>query len=200
MRARVVVFDVGNVLLRWDPALVYPELSPAQCAEFFDEVGFFAWNLEQDRGRSWQEGVAHLSALYPHRAELIARFDERWEDSLPGAIEGSVAILEQLAAKGVPLYAITNFSHETWLRTRDRFPFLYRHFRDVVVSGRERLVKPELAIYQTLLSRNMLEPGACLFIDDSPINVSGARAAGMKAVHFTSAAQLHEDLNKEGLL
>lgn len=193
-----VIFDVGNVLIRWDPALVYPDLSPEALAAFFAEVDFHAWNLEQDRGRDWDAAVAAASARHPHRAELIARFHHRWHDSVPGEMPGTPAILRALHAADVPLFAITNFSAAKWAETRDRFDFL-RLFRDVTVSAHEGLVKPDPAIWGVCLSRNGLPAAGTLFIDDSPPNVAAAAALGLDALHFTDAPALAEALRARGL-
>jgi 2-haloacid dehalogenase len=200
--SRAVVFDVGNVLIRWDARLVFHSLLPdADAVEtFMAEVGFDAWYLEQDRGRSWDEGVAVLSAAHPHRAEVIAAFHARWQESVPGEIAGSVEILEDLRAAGVPLYAITNFSAEKWLESVARFPFLGSAFRDVVVSARERLVKPDPAIFEVCLRRNGLQASDCVFIDDSPRNIAAAAALGFDAVHFTGPEALRSALTGRGLL
>ncbi len=197
---RAVIFDVGNVLIRWDARLLYRTLLPDEAAidAFFAEVDFAAWNLEFDRGRGWEEGVAELAARHPHRAALLRAFHDRWQDTVPGAIDGSVAILESLAAAAVPLYAITNFSAEKWLETRARFPFLGR-FRDAVVSGDEGLVKPDPAIFRLCLARNGLAAADCIFIDDSGPNVAGAAALGIDAIRFTSPEALRADLGRRGL-
>jgi FMN phosphatase YigB (HAD superfamily) len=199
---RAVIFDVGNVLIRWDARLVYRDLLPDAAAidAFFAEVGFDAWNVEQDRGRSWDDGVALLSAAHPHRAGLIAAFHERWQDSVPGVIEGSVAVVEDLCAAGVPLYAITNFSSEKWLESVVRFPFLGECFRDVVVSAREGVLKPDPAIFRVCLERNGLSAGDCVFVDDSAKNVAGAAALGFDTIRFTGAEALRAALVARGLL
>jgi 2-haloacid dehalogenase len=118
---------------------------------------------------------------------------------VPGAIEGSVAILERLAEQGVPLYAITNFSAEKFAEARARFPF-FSHFRDIVISGEERLMKPDAAIYRLCLERTGLDAGACIFIDDSAANVAAAAAIGIDAILFESPEQLSQALAERGLL
>lgn len=196
-----VVFDVGNVLIEWDPNHLYIELIPdaGERTAFLTDICTMDWNLEQDRGRSWEEATRELQAKYPETAELIAAYSDRWHDMVPGDISGSVEILNQLKASGVPLYAITNFSREKWSEAGERFPFLTNSFIDVVVSAHEEVVKPDARIYEILLERNGLTAENGVFIDDSPKNVEGARAVGLKAVHFGSSEQLREDLKAMGL-
>ncbi len=198
---KTVVFDVGRVLIHWDARLVWRNdfATEAEIDAFLDEIGFAAWNLEQDRGRSWAEGVRVASAAHPHRAALIGKMDRDWHAAVPGAIEGSVAILDALHAAGHPLYAITNFSAEKWEESRARFPFLATRFRDVVVSAHERIVKPDPAIYRVLLERNALAAEDCVFIDDSEKNVAGARSVGMDAIHFTGPEALRDALAERGI-
>ena len=197
-----VIFDVGNVLIRWDARLLYRSLLPDEAAidAFFDEVGFHDWNVAFDRGTPWDEGVAERSARHPHRADLLAAFHHRWHDTVPGPVEGMPELLADLDAAGVPLYAITNFSGEKWAETQARFPFLTNTFRDVVVSGHEGMLKPEPGIYRRCLDRNGLEAGRSVFIDDSAANVAGAAALGIDALHFTSASALAAALAARGLL
>ena len=201
MRVDTVVFDVGNVLIRWDPRHLYRRIfdDPAEMERFLAEVCTDAWNLEQDRGRSWAEAVAERVALFPAHEALIRAYSDRWHDMVPGEVEGSVAILEALREAGVPLYAITNFSAEKFTEAQARFPFL-RGFRDVVVSAAERLLKPDPAIYRVLLDRNGLDAGRCIFIDDSERNVRAAEGVGMRAHHFRDAPTLAAELRGLGLL
>lgn len=198
---RAVVFDIGNVLLRWEPRRLLGRLLPDAAAvdAFLAEVDFDAWNLAQDAGRSWAEGVAAIAADQPRHAATARAFDARWAEAVPGEVPGSVAILDALAAAGRPLYAITNFSAEKWAETLPRYPFLGR-FRDVVVSAHERLVKPDAAIFRLFLDRNGLAAGDCVFIDDSVANVAGAQAVGMDAIRFTDAPALAAALAARGLL
>jgi 2-haloacid dehalogenase len=199
-RISTVVFDIGNVLIRWDPRNLYRRLIPDETAmeEFLREVCTDAWNIEQDRGRTWAEAVAERVALFPEQEALIRAYDTGWHDMVPGTVEGSVEILEELDEAGVPLFAITNFSAEKFAEARTRFPFLGR-FRDIVVSADERLLKPDPAIYQVLLRRQDIDPRRAVFIDDSPKNVAGAEAVGMTGLHFTSAADLRTRLRELGL-
>ena len=201
MTVSTVVFDVGNVLLRWDVFALYRTLLPDDAAirAFLEEVDFFAWNLELDRGADFDVAVPALSAQFPHRAALIAAYRARWNDSVTGEIAGSVAILRALRRAGVPVYAITNFSGEKWREAQARFDFLREAFIDVVVSADEGLIKPDARIYERLLTRNGLKAADCVFIDDSPHNVAGAKAVGMDAVLFTDPATLERDLRARGL-
>ena len=199
--ATTVVFDVGNVLIEWDPNHLYQHLlpNPAEREHFLTQICSYDWNLEQDKGRSWDEAIEILAAEHPEKRDLIAAYRDRWHDMVPGEIAGTVAILDELKAAQTPLYAITNFSSEKFVEAQNRFPFLKTSFRDIVVSAEERLLKPDLRIYQLLLDRNQLVAGDCVFIDDSPKNVDAARAAGMHAVHFESPDILREELRKLGL-
>jgi len=196
-----VVFDIGNVLLHWEPRALYRQIFATE-----DEVEWFLanvcthdWNLEQDRGRSFAEGVTEASRRHPQHAAAIAAYDTRWTETLTGPITGSVDILGELKARGTPLYAITNFNQDKFRETRARYPFLGA-FRDIVVSGDERVIKPDAAIYRLLLDRNGLKAADCLFIDDSLKNVEGARAVGMMGHHFTSPEALRTELAGLGLL
>lgn len=196
-----VVFDIGNVLVHWEPRALYRKIfaTEAEVEWFITNVCNHVWNLEQDRGRSFAEAVREATARFPEHAEAIAAYDLRWHETVLGPIDGSVAILQELQARGTPLYAITNFNQDKFRETLKRFPFLAA-FRDIVVSGDERLLKPDAAIYRVLLQRNGLEAASCVFIDDSVKNVKGAEAVGMKAIHFTTPAALRSELVGMGLL
>jgi 2-haloacid dehalogenase len=196
-----VVFDIGNVLLHWDPRALYRKIFASE-----DEVEWFLshvctpdWNLEQDRGRSFAEAVAEAARHHPDHAEAIAAFHHRWHETLTHPIDGTIAILDELDAQGTALYAITNWNQDKFRETKLRFPFLNR-FRDIVVSGEEKVVKPDPAIYRILLDRTGLEAADCLFIDDSPRNVRGAGAVGMNAHHFTTPEALRRHLVAAGIL
>ena len=196
-----IVFDIGNVLLRWDPRFLYRKIfdDEAEMEWFLAHVCNPAWNLEQDRGRSFGDAVRELTILHPGHAEAIAAYHSRWQETLPHAIDGSVSILEDLKSRGTGLYAITNWNGEKFREAKARFPFL-DSFRDIVVSGDERLLKPDAAIYRLLLERNALNAADCLFIDDSAANVKGAEAVGMMAHQFRSPELLREALSGNSLL
>lgn len=194
-----VVFDIGNVLIRWDMALLYSQIFADQASmeRFISETDLFGWNLEQDRGRSWQEAEAELIPHFPHYEAEIRAFRGRWHEMVPGAIEETVQIKAQLKAQGTSLYAITNFAADTFAEAQERFPTL-KDFIDIVISADEKLVKPDPAIYQVLLERNGLEAADCLFIDDSLPNVEAARSVGMMAHHFQGPQGLAEELRALG--
>ncbi len=190
-----IVFDIGNVLLRWDPRFLFTQYfdDEAEMEWFLAHVCNHEWNLEQDRGRKFSDAVIERTAKFPGHAEAIAAYDTRWHETLPHAIDGTVAILEELVAREVPVYAITNWNGDKFRETKDRFAFL-NSFRDIIVSGDEKLIKPDPVIYRLLLERNGLTAKDCLFIDDSAANVKGAEAVGMMAHHFTSPEGLRKAL------
>jgi 2-haloacid dehalogenase len=195
----ITVFDIGGVLIDWDPRYLYRKIfdDPERMEWFLREVCTPAWNLEQDRGRPFADAIAERIALYPDHADAIRAFDERWAETVSEAIQGTVEILEALRRAKIPNYAITNFSAEKFEVACEAFPFLGK-FDGIVVSGAEKLIKPDPKIYRLLLERYGLKAGDCLFIDDVPKNVEGARAVGMQAVQFTSPAQLADDLRQRG--
>ncbi|MEM9633194.1 MAG: HAD family phosphatase [Pseudomonadota bacterium] len=197
-----VVFDIGNVLIEWNPEHLYRKLisDENERADFLQAVCSTEWNIQQDLGRTWDEAVQILSTKHPEKADLIAAYSERWHDMVPGEVPGTAEILSELKQKGCPLYAITNFSNEKFAETRERFSFLNDSFRDIVVSAEENLIKPDPRIYQVLLDRNGLEAGNCFFIDDSEKNVEAARDVGMNAHHFKEAGLLRAELVQHGLL
>jgi 2-haloacid dehalogenase len=198
---RAIVFDFGGVLMDWNPRHLYRRIldDPEAVEHFLSEVGFDAWNMEQDRGRPFAEAVKLLSAQFPHRAELIQAYHLRWEESVAGAIEGSVAILEELRAAGHRLYGLSNWSAETFVLARRRYPF-FAWFDAIVLSGEERVCKPDPAIYHALLERAGQPAGACLFIDDSATNIAAADALGFQTIRFESPAQLRANLVGRGLV
>jgi 2-haloacid dehalogenase len=199
--SEAVVFDLGGVLIDWDPRYLYRKLLRDEAAveEFLATVATPEWNAEQDRGRPFAVAVAELAARHPAKASAIAAFHERWPEMLGGDIPGTVALLAELRAGGVPVYALSNWSAETFPLARDRFPFL-GWFDGLVISGEERIAKPDRRIFELLLDRFGLTPAATVFVDDSAANVRAARAVGMDAVLFRDAARLRRDLTTRGLL
>ena len=196
-----VIFDIGMVLISWDPRHLYRKIfeDETKMEWFLGNVCTVPWNVEQDRGRSFADAVKIVSAEHPQYAAEIAAYDLRWHEMLPDAIAGTVDILEALHRRDVPLFAITNWNQDKFRETRLRFPFL-NLFRDIIVSGDEKLIKPDAAIFELCLKRNGLTARECLFIDDSEKNVRGAEAVGMKAHHFTSPHDLKTVLKHHKIL
>jgi 2-haloacid dehalogenase len=186
-RIDTVVFDIGQVLLEWDPRHLYRTIfdDPTDMEWFLSEVCPYSWNLEQDRGRPWPEAEVEAIGRHPKHAAEVRAYRARWSEMVPRDIAGTVAILRSLQQQNVPLYAITNFAADTFVEAQLRFPYL-AEFRGVIVSGRERLLKPDPAIYHRLAEAYGLHLNRCVFIDDSRPNCDTAQRLGMAAIHFTS--------------
>ncbi|RUT96844.1 HAD family phosphatase [Mesorhizobium sp. USDA-HM6] len=197
---RHIVFDIGRVLIHYDPDLPFSRLIPdaEERKWFFDNVCTSAWNIEQDRGRTWEEAEALLIAEHPDHAENIRNFRRHWHDMVPHAYDDSVAIMVGLIESGRDVTMLTNFAADTFAEARRRFDFLDRP-RGVTVSAEIGLIKPDQAIYDHHAAAFGLEPAATLFIDDSQKNVDGAKAAGWQAVLFTDAKALKADLERLGI-
>ena len=195
MPVKAVVFDLGGVLIDWDPRYLYRKLLADEAAveEFLATVCTPEWNAEQDRGRPFAEGVAELVERHPAHAAAIAAYAERWPEMLAGDIPGTVELLAELRAAGMPLYALTNWSAETFVIARERFAFL-SWFDGVLVSGEERKIKPDPAFFRLLQERFGLAPEATFYVDDAEANVAAARALGLDAVRFTGPEQLRREL------
>jgi 2-haloacid dehalogenase len=196
-----VVFDVGRVLFEWDLRHLYARLiaDPAELEWFVTTVVTPEWHYQHDQGRSVAEMVAERSAEYPEHADLIAAWGSRFNESLPGPVPGSLELVEALHVRGVPLYAITNFGADLWASFHPTQP-VFTHFRDIVVSGVEKLVKPDPAIYRLAERRFGLTPQAMLFIDDNAANIAAVEACGWHGHLFTDAARLEIELRERGLL
>jgi len=197
---RHIVFDIGKVLIHYDPEIPFRRLIPDEERRrwFFANLCTHEWNLEQDRGRSWQEAEALLIADFPAEAELIRSFRKHWHEMVSHHYADSVAIMEALIDEGRDVTMLTNFSGDTFAQAKVLFPFLKRP-RGVTVSGDVGLIKPDRAIYDLHATTFGLEPAATLFIDDSVKNVEGAVAAGWQAVHFDGAEKLSADLRRLGV-
>lgn len=187
-----VVFDLGGVLLDWDPTYL---LTPTDV----EELDIDGVQRELDVGAPVEQVRARWQARYPERTATIDHYLDEWPATLPGAIDATVEVFAELRQSGVGLYALSNFSGVLFRRERHRFPFL-DWFDGLVISGDERLVKPDPAIYALLVERYDLDPSTTVFIDDRPANVEGARETGMIAIRFTSAAALRDDLTRLGVL
>ncbi|MBB3930580.1 HAD superfamily hydrolase (TIGR01509 family) [Kaistia hirudinis] len=198
---RHIVFDIGNVLIRWDPEIVYGRIIPDAAARqrFFDDVDIHAWNLEQDRGRSWEDAEAHVIAEFPHYEDNIRAWRRHWHEMVPGPIDETVTILEQLIETGHDVTALTNFAGDTFAEAQARFPYLQR-FRGITVSAEVKLIKPDIAIYEHHVASHGLDPAATLFFDDMPANIEAARAAGWNAERFVDPATMRADLARWGIV
>ncbi len=197
-----VIFDVGHVLYDWNPRVLYERLFEDERAldVFLGEVATREWHFQHDAGRPFADTSAELVKRFPEHAAMIALWGPRFGEQIPGPIAGMVAIVEELDAAGVPLFAITNFSGEFFPPFRAREAAVFDRFRDIVVSGDERLVKPDAAIYRLALDRFGLAPGQAFFVDDNADNIAGAQALGIHAHHFRDAATLRPALVEAGLL
>lgn len=201
VRPTAVVFDLGGVLIDWNPRYLYRKLFDDEAAmeSFLADVVSPEWNGQQDSGRTWAEAVEALSREHPEQRDLIGAYWHRWQETLGDAIAPTVEILEELHRTGVRLYALSNWSAETFPVARPRYPFL-ESFDGIVISGEVKLAKPDPRIFRHLLDRYRLDPAATVFIDDSEANVRAAAAQGIIALRFEDAARLRGDLVRLGLL
>ena len=187
-----VIFDLGNVLIQWDPRHLFRKIfgsDDVAMEHFLSVVCTPEWNEEQDRGRLWQDAVAEAVARHPQHESNINAYFDRWSEMIPGEVEGTVKILEQLRGLNLRLLALTNWSAETFHFAEARFPFL-DWFEGIVVSGRERIIKPDPAIFKLIIERYHLHAEKTVFIDDNVRNVEAAEREGLHGVHFQSADEL----------
>lgn len=202
MTVTAVVFDVGNVLYGWDPDafLVRQIVDDAERLRFIEESDFYGWHDMLDGGRPYAEAAAELGGKFPEYAAVIAAWSDSFGETITGPVPGTHAIVEALDARNVPLFAITNFSADFWPPFFEKEKAFFSRFRDIVVSGEVKLLKPDPAIYWLALDRFRLRPGEALLVDDRRINVDGALAIGMQAHLFTGADDLRRRLEAEALL
>jgi 2-haloacid dehalogenase len=201
VRVSAVVFDLGGVLIDWDPRYLYRSLfdgDEAAMDRFLATVCTPEWNRGQDAGRPWSEAIATLVAEHPEHADLIHAFWDRWPETLGDAIAPTVDVLADLHAARVPLYALSNWSAETFPIARPRYPFL-DWFDGIVISGDVGAAKPDRRIYDALIERHDLDPASLAFVDDVPANVAAAEQLGMLGLTFTSATALRRNLAALGL-
>ena len=200
-RLTTVVFDLGGVLIDWDPRYLYGQLfdDPDEMESFLAEVTTAEWNAHQDAGRPWAEAIELLVAEHPERRELIEAYHRRWPDMLAGEISGTVDVLAELRAAEVRLVALSNWSTEMFPIARERFDFL-AWFEGIVISGDVGVNKPDRRIFEHLVERFGIEPAVALFIDDSSANVDAATALGFHAILFTDPMALRVELVRLGLL
>jgi 2-haloacid dehalogenase len=194
-----LVFDIGGVLIDWNPRHLYRMLfdNEVEMEKFLQNVCSPAWNLKQDAGRSFAEATAELIQQHPEHAELIEAYDTRWEETISGAIEPTVKVLEGLRENGHELYGLSNWSKEKFAIVKDRFTFL-SYFEDIVVSGEVGLIKPDPKIFKLFLKRSCRNAEDCLFIDDSQVNIAAAETLGFYTILFKDAVGLEKRLNEYG--
>ncbi len=197
-----IVFDLGGVLIDWNPAYVYRTIfeDPAEMEYFLTEVCSSEWNEQQDAGRLQSEGTEILVQQFPHYETQIRAFYERWEEMLGGPIHDTVELLRELhAANRHRLYALTNWSHENFPVALQRYDFL-QLFQGILVSGAEKMKKPDPAIFNLLAQRYDITPTSAVFIDDNLRNVRAAGDLGFQSIHFRSASELSTVLRDLGIL
>jgi 2-haloacid dehalogenase len=196
-----VVFDLGGVLIDWDPRHLYRQLftDEDEMESFLADVCSMDWHRRFDAGRPIADGIEELVERHPDHEPMIRAWSDRWQDMFAGEVPGSVAVLEDLSARGVRLLAITNWPGETFPAGRERFGFLDR-FEGVVVSGDEGVAKPDPRLFGILVDRYCVAPARSLFVDDAPANVEAAAALGFATERFTDALALRARVVREGLL
>ena len=201
MQVEAVVFDVGRVLYQWQLAHLFEKIvsDPGRLAKLLDEVVTEEWHFEADAGRALADMVPERIALYPDFEAEIRAYAARFNETIPGPVPGSHALVERLDARGIPLFAITNFGAEFWAGFRPTAP-IFDRFGQIVVSGEEKLAKPDPAIFALAQDRFGKPAEAMLFIDDNPANVEAAAACGWQVHHFTQASALEGDLASRGLI
>ena len=195
MIPRCVIFDVGRVLFDWDLRHLFAKLiaDERELDWFVTNVVTPQWHFQHDAGRPLAAMVPERKAEFPDQAALIDAYATRFNETIPGPVPGSLELVERLDAAGVPLFAITNFGHEFWEAFRPTQP-VFDRFRDIIVSGTEKLMKPDPAIYALAIERFGIDPAGALFVDDVAANVAGAESAGIAGHLFGGAAGLERDL------
>jgi 2-haloacid dehalogenase len=195
-----VVFDLGGVLLDWNPRYLYGQLfdDPADMSDFLARICTSDWHRAHDLGVDTTTSCERLAREHPRYADLIMAWAHRGEEMIRGQIDGTVEILAELQSAGLPCFALSNMEPDRYVLRRDRFPFM-RWFDGAVISGIEGVAKPDRQIFEILLERHDLAPGRTAFIDDSPGNVTAAQDLGIAALRFSSPEDLRRDLRGLGL-
>ena len=190
-----VVFDLGGVLFDWNPRYLYRKLttSEKEVEDFLANICTSEWNSRLDRGTPFKQGVEELCRQHPEKSDWIKAYQTRWPEMVGGVFDENVQLLTELHQMNVPLYSITNWSSETFESVRQNYPFM-KYFDDIVVSGEEKITKPDPRIYKILLDRNSLKAEQCIFIDDVLKNIEGAKSLGFKAIQAQTPTQLRHDL------
>ena len=196
-----VIFDVGNVLFHWDIRCLYSKLidDPAELDDFLANVLTRQWHDQHDAGRPIVDMINELAAAHPQHEALIRAYEPRWLETIPEPVADMSDMVELLALLGIPVFGITNFGSDLWRKFRPTEP-VFDLFQDLVVSGDEKMTKPDAAIYQLAIARFGIDPSAALFIDDQPANIEGAIACGLQTHLFHDAQTLYADLVARGVL
>jgi len=196
-----VVFDFGGVLVDWNPRHLYRKIFSGDedaMERFLEEIRFYEWNQKQDAGRTFSEAVEDLCKDFPQHCELIRLYDLRYEESITGPIWGTVAILEKLKSSGYLLYGLSNWPEEKYRLVRPKYSF-FELFDDIIISGEEKVAKPDPRIFAILLGKIQREPWQCIYIDDSKQNIEVALELGFRCIHYQSPGQLDSDLVETGI-
>jgi len=196
-----VVFDFGGVLVDWNPRHLYRKIFSGDedaMERFLEEIRFYEWNQKQDAGRTFSEAVEDLCKDFPQHCELIRLYDLRYEESITGPIWGTVAILEKLKSSGYLLYGLSNWPEEKYRLVRPKYSF-FELFDDIIISGEEKVAKPDPRIFAILLGKIQREPWQCIYIDDSKQNIEVALELGFRCIHYQSPGQLDSDLAVTGI-
>ena len=201
MIRQCVIFDVGRVLFDWDLRYLFAKMidDAGELEWFVTNVVTPQWHFQHDAGRPLADMLPELKAEYPAHAPLIDAYAARFNETIPGPMPGSLELVERLDDAGVPLFAITNFGHEFWEGFRPTQP-VFDRFRDIIVSGTEKLIKPDPAIYALAIERFGIDPAGALFIDDVAPNIAGAESVGIAGHRFVDAATLERELAERGYL
>ena len=201
MPAKTIIFDFGGVLVDWSPRYLYKKIfsSETEMEWFLSNVCTPEWNQAMDAGKPFAEGIAELCERFPGFKEQISAFYERWPEMLGGEITSSVGILSELKAGGYHIYGLTNWSAETIPLAYSRFGF-FQQLDGIVVSGEEKVIKPDPEIFRILLKRYDLKPEDCIFIDDNHENITVANELSIDSIHFTDPDNLSDELRKRGVL
>jgi len=199
MNIDTIVFDFGGVLVDWNPRHLYKKVftDEKEMEQFLKEICSDDWNVQQDAGRSLSEGTDLLVQKHPEKAELIRMYYDRWPEMLKGTIEGTVNILQQLKEQ-FKVYGLTNWSAETFPIALERYDF-FKLLDGIVVSGLEKVIKPNREIFDLLISRYQIVPASSVFIDDNLKNIEAAKKLGFNTVHFKNPEQLGQELQDLGI-
>jgi 2-haloacid dehalogenase len=196
------ILDLGGVLVDWNPRHLYRKLFPndeAAMERFLSEIATPDWNRQLDGGRGFQEAIDELSARHPEHAQLLQAYSDRWPEMLGDVDVGTASVIRELRSRGLKVYALSNWSAETYPLALGRVPELTL-FDDVLISGEAKRTKPDPLLFEQAIERFAIDPVATVFVDDQIDNLEGARKAGLIAIHFTDSTALRSTLTDMGVL